>query len=272
MRVRMTLRVACIIVAFCGVLSALLAYTEHEFTDRWDRTHRYPAAASSPPIDLSLLAGEYLKEHKYGAERLSILADGRYSYFSHACTGVGGRESGHIRRAAACYVLSPTKESDEKLERVLLAIPWGNREYLISPQRMQEFCDAIIDGHEPRNAGTGWFYLRDPCAGISGIPNLPEPWAGNLRQRIVVAKMLAVVQPQQVRIDAGRDKGITLDTVFAVQGRDEFDPLRLVVTSVEDNACIANIRDTLSSPVSLQPGQTVVAERAARRAELAENP
>ena len=57
-----------------------------------------------------------------------------------------------------------------------------------------------------------------------------------------------------------------------MQGRDEFDPLRLVVTSVEDNACIANIRDTLSSPVTLQPGQTVVAERAARRAELAENP
>jgi hypothetical protein len=246
----------CTVASITGVVVALLLPAG----DR-DLTHRYAPALAGDRSDFGEIAGEYLKEHNYGAERLSILADGRYSFFSHACTGVGARESGHVRRAGAFYVLIPAKLGESKLERVFEPVRWQERCYLIAPERMHEFCDAIIEGDEPRNAGTGMYYLGSPCLQVSGVPELPQQWADYLSQQLVLGKIAGIIDGDRVRVDVGKTSGIQRDTVLVVQGRDRYGPQRLLVESVEDEYCIVRLPKYRSSEIPLELGLSVVARR-----------
>ncbi len=96
MRHMLRLLELCTVALVAGVVAALFLPAR----DR-DLTHHYSPATAGAQSGFGAIAGEYLKEHKYGAQRLSILADGRYSFFSYACTGVGARESGYIRAPAS---------------------------------------------------------------------------------------------------------------------------------------------------------------------------
>ncbi len=258
MRQSMKLLEWCVAAWMIGALTALLI-TGPDF----DQTHRYPTAIPNSEINLSDIAGEYLIEHKYGARHLSILVDGRYSTFSKACTGVGGRESGYLRRAGTCWVLSPTKADEILRELVLLPVHWESRCYLIPPERMEEFCDAIISGNEPRNAGHGDYYLRFPHDQVSEVPELPEQWATYLRQNLLTGKIIEVMDGGRVKIDVGKSKGIELGGVLALQGRENYRPRFLFVVSVEDGSCIGKDPDLGSAEPPLSVGQRVVAKASA---------
>jgi hypothetical protein len=226
----------------------------------FDQTYRYPSAILNSGNDLADIAGEYLIEHKYGARHLSILFDGRYSAFSKACTGVGDRESGYVRRAGTCYVLSQTTANEGLRERVFLPIRWESRRYLIPPERMQEFCDAIINGDEPRNGGGGNYYLRFPRNPVSGIPELPDQWASYLKQNLMTGEIVEAMEGGCVKIDAGKAKGIHIGGVLTVQGREQYGPQRLFVVSVEDESCIAKKPGLGHAEPPLTVGRHVVAQ------------
>jgi hypothetical protein len=244
----------CVIVSIIGVLIALLLPGPD-----FDATHRYPAAIPTSESNLADLAGEYLIERKYGARHLSILADGRYSAFHSACTGVGSRESGYVRRAGTSYVLSPATAREGLRERVFLAIRWESRCYLIPPDRMEEFCDVVISGDEPRDGGGGTFFLLAPREPVVGIPDLPEQWANYLKDNLVIARIIEVRDGGLVKIDAGKSNGVpTAHGVLAVQGRGRYHPIRLFVTSVADDTSIARLPDSPSQAPPLAVGQYVV--------------
>jgi hypothetical protein len=246
----------CTAASITGVLVALLLPAG----DR-DLTHHYLPAMARARSDFGEIAGEFFKEHKYGAQCLSILADGRYSFFSYACTGVGARESGQVRRAGACYVLTSETPCKGRLERVYQLIRWQGRCYLIPPERMQDFCDEIIEGAEPRDAGSGSFYLRSPRAQVSGVPELPQQWADYLRQHLVMGKIVGIMDGDRAKVDVGKASGIQRETVLVIRGRDQYGPQRLFVVSVEDEYCIAGQPDYKSSESPLELGLSVVARR-----------
>ena len=105
----------CAVAAVAGVLVVLLIPGPD-----FDRTHRYPPV-TNVGTDTVALAGEYHKGRgRGGGWELSVLPDARHSVFLGTCTGTGHRESGFVRRADDCYVLSPTMPSEGSMDRVFL--------------------------------------------------------------------------------------------------------------------------------------------------------
>jgi hypothetical protein len=128
---------------------------------------------------------------------------------------------------------------------------------------MEEFCDAVIQGDEPRNAGTrtGQFYLRAPASVVDGIPELPKQWAAYLELHLVQSEIVELMEDGRVRVDAGKANGIEPESVLAVQGRDEYEPRRLVVVSIKDDSCIAVDPNPERSKSLLAVGMRLVAQK-----------
>ena len=230
MRVRLNVIELLVIFAIVGVLVALLIPSGDH-----DSSHRYPPAIPNTGGNPANIAGEYHQGASIGKSlSLSILPDGRYSFVWLTCTGVQHRESGYVRSTSGLYLLSPTKPIESGIERVFLPIRWGQRRYLIPPEKMQKFCDEIIAGAEPRNEYAGHFYLRFPSARADGIPDLPEKWASYLRERLIVGKIVAV-EKSRVRIDLGAKDGLREGDILNVQGRDQFRCRKLQVATVEED-------------------------------------
>ncbi len=154
--------------------------------------------------------------------------------------------------------MTPEKPCDGSLERVYQSIRWQERFYLIPPERMQDFCDAIIDGDEPRDEGSGKFYLRSPRGQVLGVPELPQQWADYLKQHLVLGKIVGIIDADRARVDVGKTSGIQPATVLVVRGRDRYGPQRLFVESVEDDQCIVGLPDYTSSEIPLELGLSVV--------------
>jgi hypothetical protein len=246
--------IACVLLAFALLP---LVTTGPDF----DRTHRFPPARRNSGDDLAEIAGEYVRSGRFDGRHLSILPDGRYSYFYRCCTGVGDREAGYAQRLGDTYLLSPTVANESKLERSFLPIRWKDRLYLIEPERMYEFCIAIIDGDEPGNDGYENFYLRSPIVPVDGVPDLPEHWAMFLKQNLVIGRIVKIMEGGRVKIDLGSAKGIATGHVLAVQGRDRNGPQRLLVVSVETETCIAEEVRMSSAGLPLEVGRYVVMQR-----------
>ena len=247
----------CVVAAIAVRLAALLMPGPD-----FDRTHRYPPTITNVGTDTAELAGEYHKGiGRGGGWELSVLPDARYSVFLGMCTGTGHRESGYVRRAGDCYVLSPTEPCEGSMDRVFLSVRWENRSYRIPPDSMEQFCDAIIQGDEPRNDIGGAYYLRYPAPKADGIPELPKQWADYLDQHLVMGEIVEVMDDGRVRVDMGKAKGIEPESVLAVQGRDRYGARRLVVVSIDDESCIAVDPDPERSSAPLEVGMHLVTQR-----------
>jgi hypothetical protein len=249
-----------VIVLAIGVVTGLILRLSVSGPD-WDRTHRYPAV-SLPLGDLSEIAGAYFRGGRYGGDNLSILPDGRYSFFRSSCTGVYDRESGYVRIDYGSYVLEPQGPTRPKAERTLISIRWKSRCYLIPPERMQEFCDAILDGEEPRDGGIGQFYL-DATVRVDGVPELPAKWAVYLRENLVIGKIVEVMEGGRVKLDLGSTDGIQQGSILVVQGRDQVFPRRLEVVSHHEKSSLAVEPEPTrrESDPPLQVGRNVVMAR-----------
>lgn len=181
--------------------------------------------------------------------------------------GVGDREAGYAQRLGDTYLLCPTVVNESRMERSLLPMRWKERLYLIEPERMYEFCLAIIDGDEPRNDDYQNFYLRSPIVRVDGIPELPEHWATFLKQNLVIGRIVKIMEGGRVRIDLGSAQAIAAGHVLAVQGRERDGPQRLLVVSVENEVCIAEEARLGSAGPPLEVGRYVVIQRERGRPE-----
>jgi hypothetical protein len=61
----------------------------------------------------------------------------------------------------------------------LLPVHWGERTYLLEPDQLAPFCNAINHGWEPRTELQGFFFLRegDEARAIAGKPTLSERYS-----------------------------------------------------------------------------------------------
>jgi hypothetical protein len=231
----------------------------------FDRTYRYPPVLLDGGSDLSEIAGQYFRGGKYGGDNLSILADSRYSFFRAYCTGVFNRESGHVKIVDGNHVLKPVESPEFKALRVLLAIRWQSRRYLIAPDTMQEFCDDIIEGNEPQDEGRGHFYLRGPAVPVDGVPELPEKWATYLREKLVIGRIVEVMEGGHARLDLGSADGIEKGDILTVQGGDRFRHRYVRVESIQERSSVGVDPQWQPSQPPLPAGRCVVMQRDIRK-------
>jgi hypothetical protein len=228
----------------------------------FDTSHRYPPAIPDAGLDLSDIAGEYHKGFGRGAGWcLSILPDGRYSTWLGVCTGVCNRESGYVWRLGADYELSPTTSTGSRIDRNLFPIRWGGRSYLIASDRMQEFCDAIINGDEPHDGERGGFYLREPTVRVDGLPELPEEWAAYLRDHLVIGRIVEASEGGHARLDLGSADGIEKGDMMTVQGSGRFNHRRVKVESIQQRSSVVVDPNWQPKEPILPAGRCVVMRR-----------
>jgi hypothetical protein len=242
-----------------------------------------PLVTSEPFKDI---AGEYYLGDGLGVNQyLSILPDGRYSFVWGTCTGVAHRESGYIRAANDLHILLPVplrtsksvtgrlsdairnlcsgEPSPPKIERNLIPVPWDHDLYLIPPEKMETFCDRIIEGREQRSSERGSFYRRSGTIRFEqprGLPGLPEKWAQYLDDRTILGRILAV-NDDRVTINLGSVEGVRKDSVINVQAGDYLGSRRLGVITVDDYQCTAFDPYSTASHSPLEIGQGVIVEK-----------
>jgi hypothetical protein len=225
-----------------------------------DYTHRYPLAPpSSQQIGHEFLRGDFCGWNG----SLSILPDGRYSMILHGCLGVHHRESGYVRHQAGTDVLTPTFQKGEqgwKVERTFIPIRWEHRRYLIPPDKMEKFCDAIIMGKEPRNPVKGEFFLLSPTTPVEGLPELPEPWGSDLKKNLAVGKVMSVDGPE-VTLNLGAADGLNSESWLTFLERENRSAGSLRVIAVETHSCVAEDHYPGENEKVPEVGQSVVLRR-----------
>jgi hypothetical protein len=258
-----------VLVVIIGMLAGLLIPGQD-----FDRTHRYPPARAKADVGAAL--AEFDGVYHQRAPRslgweLSILPDGRYSRFHGYCTRTGDRESGYVRLLAGHCLLLPAGPSDASpgVERDFLPVRWKDRRYLVPADRMQEFCDAIIEANEPRpeTAMPEHFLVRSPAAQADGIPELPEPWDAYLRENLVIGKIVEVTDNNRLKLDLGSADGIEKGDVLAVQGEGRWRVRYIRVESVQDRSSTAAEMGGDEHDQPPEVGRYVVMQRDLRRSE-----
>lgn len=251
-----------VLVSIVGVLLGLLLPAGD-----WDRKHRFPPALQVPRNDLANVAGSYDQGARLGRSwSLEILPDGRYSFIWSGCTGVHCRESGYAREISGYLLLTPSRPIEPSLPRVFFPVRWGPRDYLIPPEKFQEFCDEIIEGSEPRYERPRHFYSSDRALGIvEGVPELPQRWAIYLDENLLMGAVVEVLEGGRAKINLGTMDGVRVGDPLTVRGPVRSGPRPLEVLSVEQHFCIARDEFPDEFDEKLQKGKKVVTRRVTTR-------
>jgi hypothetical protein len=116
----------------------------------------------------------------------------------HGCLGLYGRNYGPLRDEGTHIVLEPELANKAGefagIDEELLPVAWGARRYLIAAGRMNEFCNAVNEGSEPRNGVHGLFLLRngDEAKPADGSPRRAEGAIDCLLGRPIEARIVSV--------------------------------------------------------------------------------
>ncbi|WP_422929104.1 hypothetical protein [Singulisphaera sp. PoT] len=119
--------------------------------------------------------------------------------------------------------------------RIFLPVRWGARRYLIAPDDLQTFCQAILTGKEPRSSVFGDFLLVGQDVNVTGLPDLPEPWVRYLRENLVTGTVVEVSSDGRFLLNLGLADGIQVGDVFnpRVRDYDRFPQLVVVYSSYD---------------------------------------
>ena len=147
------------------------------------------------------------------------------------------------------------------MDRVFLPVKWGSRSYLIPAERLQDFCDAIIRGDEPRDVPYGKFYVLGLDDRVSGTPQLPERWATYLRNNLVIGTIVEVAKEGRARIDLGSVDGIHVGSTLTVHWHNRRTNRQMRAGSVKEHSCEVQEINPSSQVGPVEAGWKVVAER-----------
>jgi hypothetical protein len=228
----------------------------------WDYAHRFPPLDASAGNGFAAVAGEYSLGGLGLQWGLSILPDGRYSFHWSGCLGVYHRESGFVKRVREHLLLTSAEPIERRIPRVFLPVKWGRRTYLIPPEELEQFSDAIIKGDEPRNEGArGHFYVVGLAEPVGGVPELPEPWATVLRKNAAFGTVVEMRERGRVKVDVGSADGISAECIITLQGKEHRSTRHLRIVAVNDRTSLAEDVYPGESEKPLALGDKVVVAR-----------
>lgn len=116
---------------------------------------------------------------------VGMAPDAGYQYAAYACRGMADAARGAVDVEGTRVHLGPAwpffwRNWDFEL------VHWGERRYLIEPERLPEFVAYVNQGSEPRETLSGLFFLKcaNPRLLPLGQPRLPPEFARQLLPRI----------------------------------------------------------------------------------------
>ena len=103
-------------------------------------------------------------------------------------------------------------------------VPWGDRVYLIPPEDLLAFANAVNSGSEPRYDSPSRFLIREGGIDIpvTGFPALPESHKRYLLPSPITARVLRTGAQRdgktEILVDAGRQQGLIEGMELVSQG------------------------------------------------------
>ena len=186
------------------------------------RTEIAAEVAGSPGQDW---AGAYYWGDGLGANVSLDLAPGAGFVFEwHGCLGLYGRNYGTVGESGSRVTLEPelpNRTDSIGIDVEFLPVTWGARHYLIASGKVQDFCNAVNGGSEPRDEMHGRFLLRegDETKPVAGQPRALDGALDCVLARPLEATITSVGRRQKsagdehaaaipVVVDAGREQGV----------------------------------------------------------------
>lgn len=173
---------------------------------------------------LEKIAGEYYLGDGLAANlTLVIKPTGRFTYHAAGCLRTYADTSAQALLRNGLLVLVSGKAESPDSGR-FLPVRWGGRLYLLEPERIIGFANAVNAGHEPRSKAQGVFYLRsgDWSKPVSGAPRLPAMYRNYLLAKPIEAGILRVSDEEEtVELDAGRRRGLLPGMKLRARGFDD---------------------------------------------------
>ena len=228
----------------------------------YDALHRFPPSPPEAGRDHADLAGAYYaRGYRTRGMEIVVLPDGRYSL-----AGIVGHENGYLTRDGAKVILTPAETDKQPLliDRELYVVRWRSAIYLLPEQKLGAFVQAIVKGDEPAGGDAGRYYLRQSGNLASGLPELPEPWATKLRDRLILGTIRGVRADGGIMIDVGTADGIREGMNLTIRNTGRTDDRALQVVSTADHSCVAVELEARGTDRAIRAGWEVVAERRAQ--------
>lgn len=234
--------------------------------------------AALPSVEQGEFLGQYLYSNGYTGAWFNLSADGSYEYktFSDCCDPVW-HETGaymlkdkvlhfriikktldkydlldHEQALKAFRTLYDHKDSDlpsevPRTEYDMQIVRWGERIYLIDPDKLNLFAAAVNFGVEPRqdiinqNYLAIDFFLRggDEQKPVSGKPELSQPWISYLHDTAIKTKVTGIETENQRRVytvNKGIADGVKVSMCFVGENKVLKYNNLLFVISVEERS------------------------------------
>ena len=198
-------------------------------------------------------AGYYYWGDGLGANVTLVLAPNEgFVYQWSGCLGVYAENRGAIVEEGGVLELRPeVMEGDNfRLPRNLRLVKWGERRYLIDPNRIIAFCNEINSGREPRSGPYGSYFLDKPEAPAKGEPDIPRDFLGFILKQPLNPRVVAVTNVTEapdmedwtkrithVTLDMGRLDGVFVGMSLHLPDYRTLNDIE--VTAVEDRSCQA---------------------------------
>lgn len=230
-------------------------YTEEVHRALEARSISIDAALANSSLDGS--AGVYLRGHDPHHGHFDRLRIAPQNAFVFDNLGWSGRENwGSVQASGTELRLAP------ELERCsdgcnspgvrFSIVPWGVRRYLVEPERMDAFVNAVNLGRAAHLRGGFW--AREPKGDVpfEGLPVLPTDAASKLLAtpksgRLLSAKRIDDPESEspphctfELRLDAGKTDGVWIGMAFVLS--DASSTWTCAVTSVDDASAVAVAR------------------------------
>ena len=158
-------------------------------------TNRFPAE----------LAGTYVAERGVSVYYM-FGANGVYTNVLWACSQGNSRAVGtaFLSNNLVAFVADHPRYARDPV----LPVKWGERQYLIRPDEIAEFCSAVNLGSEPRESSRGEFLLRDEDwkKPVKGRPELPAEFQKHLFTKPPAGKVTEVIDEKSAWINLGSDE------------------------------------------------------------------
>ncbi|MFN8398468.1 MAG: hypothetical protein U0X74_00525 [Anaerolineales bacterium] len=107
---------------------------------------------------------------------LSIKSDKTFHFEVFTDSGGHGEQNGSTEMNNGKIQLLVSSERLPLVPSVLIPVKWGEREYLIDGEKIEDFCLSVKNGNEPRTKVYGNFHLKDGDweVSVTGQPTSPD--------------------------------------------------------------------------------------------------
>jgi hypothetical protein len=144
-------------------------------------------------------AGEYYYGDGLGVNvDLSLAPKSGFVFTWNGCLGLYDLNYGKVEETEGRVKLVFRFPNDQKgfqgIASALIPVLWGERHYLIPPDRVVDFTNAINAGFEPRSGLHGRFLLNggDELKPVRGRPNIPSQYSTYLLGHLIEAEISSV--------------------------------------------------------------------------------